>query len=191
MTPKTLRVLGAEHGVLVSITRLLEAEALRAGRGETPNLPLVASIVEYLRDYPCQFHHPKEERFLFPALKAHGGEGAEAIARLESEHAAEDALIHALDLAARDLGVARGAGSEPLANFAEAARAYSLFLEQHVREEENHVFPLALRTLSADEWAHLDRTFGAHADPLLQGEHDHFRQLRVHIAALGAPPFGM
>jgi len=189
MTRKTLSVLGAEHAVLISIARLLEAEALRAGRGETPNLELVGSIVEYLRDYPCQFHHPKEERLLFPALKSHGGEGAAAIAKLEAEHAAEEGLIRSLDMAAAELAKTKTATAKSA--FAEAATTYARFLEGHVREEEDRVFPLAARVLSEEEWARLDGAFGAHADPLLRGEHEHFRQLRRHIAALGAPPFGM
>jgi len=192
MTHKTLSVLGAEHGVLLSIARLLEAEALRAGRNEPPNLELVEAIVEYLRDYPCQFHHPKEERYLFPALRRHGDEVAAAIDRLESDHAAEDGLIKALDASIAGLAATGPAeASKARQTFADAARVYASFLEGHVRAEEDRVFPLAARVLTETEWTELDGAFLAHADPMLQGEDEHFRQLRLHIAALGAPPFGM
>ncbi len=189
MTHKTLSVLRAEHVVLLSIARLLEAEALRTERGERPNIELVSSIVEYLRDYPCKFHHPKEEGLLFPALKKHG-EGADAIAKLEAEHAEEDELIHALDSAASSL-TSGNQDDDAKAAFAMAAKSYARFLEGHVREEERHVFPLAERTLTDDEWRQLDGAFGDHADPLLRGEDQRFRRLRIHIEAMGLPPFGL
>jgi hemerythrin-like domain-containing protein len=189
MTHKTLSVLRAEHGVLLSIARLLEAEALVSRRGAEPNVDLVASILEYLRDYSCKFHHPKEEGLLFPALKKHG-EGAAAIARLETEHAEEDRLIHALDAAAAAMAV-EGRTEAERAAFASAARSYGEFLEGHVREEERHVFPLAERILSDEEWAQMDSAFTSHADPLLQGEDARFRRLRLHIEALGLPPMGL
>lgn len=191
MTHKTLSVLGAEHGVLVSIARLLEAEALRAGRDEAPNLELIGSIVEYLRDYPCQFHHPKEEQYLFPALRRHGDEIVAAINQLESDHEAEEGLIKALDASASGLAAGAADASAGRKSFAEAASSYARFLEAHVRAEEDRVFPLAARVLTEAEWAELDGAFLAHVDPLLLSEHEHFRQLRLHIAALGAPPFGM
>ena len=189
MTHKTLSVLRAEHGVLLSIARLLEAEALRTQRGEAPNLEFVSSMVEYLRDYPCKFHHPKEEELLFPALRKHG-QGADAIAGLESEHAEEDALIHALDVSASSLSSSGTAEAERLA-FVTAAKSYARFLEGHVREEERHVFPLAEQLLSDEEWSRMDGAFGSHADPLLRGEDERFRRLRLHIEALGLPPFGL
>lgn len=189
MTHKTLSVLRAEHGVLLSIARLLEAEALRTRRGETPNVDLVSSIVAYLRDYPCRFHHPKEEGLLFPALKGHA-EGAEAIARLEREHADEEGLIHALDVSAASLTSTGGADGAKAA-FATAATSYARFLEGHLGEEERDVFPLAERVLSDEEWARIDGAFGSHADPLLRGEDERFRRLRLHIEALGLPPFGL
>ncbi len=189
MTHKTISVLRAEHRVLLSIARLLEAEALKTERGEPPNVDLVSSIVEYLRDYPCKHHHPKEESLLFPALKRRA-EGVEAIARLEREHADEDRLIHALDASAASL--ASTGGTEPgKAKFAAAAKSYAQFLEGHVGEEERHVFPLAERVLDDDEWARMDGAFGSHADPLLRGEDERFRRLRLHIEALGLPPFGL
>jgi hemerythrin-like domain-containing protein len=189
MTHKTLSVLRAEHVVLLSIARLLEAEALRSERGERPNIELVSSIVEYLRDYPCKFHHPKEEGLLFPALKKHG-EGADAIAKLEAEHAEEDALIQALDLAASKL-TSGGPDDGAKTAFATAAKSYARFLEGHVREEERYVFPLAVQLLTDDEWIQMDAAFGDHADPLLRGEDQRFRRLRIHIEAMGLPPFGL
>ena len=181
-------MLRAEHVVLLSIARLLEAEALRTERGERPNLELVSSIVEYLRDYPCKFHHPKEEGLLFPALKKHG-EGADAIAKLEAEHAEEEELIHALDLAASSLTSGNLDGAK--AAFATAAKSYARFLEGHVREEERYIFPLAVQLLTDDEWIQMDAAFGDHADPLLRGEDQRFRRLRIHIEAMGLPPFGL
>ncbi len=186
MTRKTLSVLRAEHGVLLSIARLLEAEALRTERGAAPNLDLVSAMVEYLRDYPFKFHHPKEERLLFPALAKHG-EGAEAIARLEHEHAEEEALIHTLDVSTSALDGATAAN----AAFVEAAKRYARFLEGHVHAEERHVFPLAERTLTDDDWAKMDEAFGDHGDPVLKGEDERFRALRLHIEAIGLPPFGL
>ena len=37
----------------------------------------------------------------------------------------------------------------------------------------------------------MDGAFGSHADPLLRGEDERFRRLRLHIEALGLPPFGL
>ncbi len=187
MARKTLQVLWAEHGVLRGVARVLEAEALRARQGEPLNAPLVAAIVEYLRDYPCRFHHPKEEQFLFPALARHGEAASKAIEALMLQHGAEEKLIARLDGAAKNLRE----NPQDQDAFAVAAETYARFLEAHVREEETNVFPLAETLLGEDEWARMDDAFAAHNDPLLDSESQHFQQLRRTISTLGLRPFGM
>jgi hemerythrin-like domain-containing protein len=188
---KTLSILRAEHRVFFSIARLLESEALLCARGENPNLELVTSIIRYLREYPCQHHHPKEERVLFPALKRRCPEALAAIERLERDHAVEEDLIKALDVAAARLSAESSENTDAeCAAFADAAAIYARFLEGHAREEETRIFPLAERILTEAEWAPLDSAFSVHDDPILGDENEEFKKLRLHIASLGAPPIG-
>jgi hemerythrin-like domain-containing protein len=88
-------------------------------------------------------HFEIEEQFLLPAIGRDDAEWAEAAARVEREHE---------ELRAGAAGVLAG---DSAADLRERARALGELLNQHVRFEERHLFPLLEQRLAPDQLASL------------------------------------
>ena len=79
--------------------------------------------------------------------------------------------------------------------FPEFAREIDRFVEgywEHMRKEEEHVFPLAQRLFTPGDWDAIDRAFKANADPLADDRNERdFRKLFSRIVSLAPPPIGV
>ena len=139
-----MRVLRDEHRALRGIARILKMDGeIVAGGGEI-DTGVLRDIVRYLREFPNRIHHPKEEAFLFKALRARHREAAGLLDRLGHEHEAEEQKVEALSAAVESFERGEdGAGKR----LAEAASGYGGFLESHITLEDEEVFPLAERVL--------------------------------------------
>lgn len=188
----SMRVLRDEHRALRGIARILKMDGeIVAGGGEI-DTGVLRDIVRYLREFPNRIHHPKEEAFLFKALRARHREAAGLLDRLGHEHEAEEQKVEALSAAVESFERGEdGAGKR----LAEAASGYGEFLESHITLEDEEVFPLAERVLGEEDWKPIDAAFAVNRDPLAgaRGEAEalHFRDLHRRIMLLGAPPIGM
>ena len=59
-----------EHRALASVVKGLQFLVQEIqNRGQTPDFPLLQSIVSYIEQFPDKLHHPKEDQSLFPALR--------------------------------------------------------------------------------------------------------------------------
>ena len=87
MRPEAIQIIKDEHlaisAVLYSLRYLVKA--MRGGA--TPNFPLLRAILDYIVSYPDRWHHPKEDKYLFAAVKRRTQEADALIAKLEREHA--------------------------------------------------------------------------------------------------------
>jgi len=79
----------------------------------------------------------------------------------------------------------------PLESMQEVDR-FALGYWDHMRKEEERVFPLAEKMLTAGDWAAIDRAFEENLDPLAseRDERD-FRKLFSRIVSLAPPPIGV
>ncbi|NQV84466.1 MAG: hemerythrin domain-containing protein [Rhodospirillales bacterium] len=128
-----------------------------------PDLEQLFSAIYYIRVFPDRFHHPKEERYLFPALRARCPETAELIDRLDGQHAQCAGLIDALDTALKAFDSGYPAGLEELRG---AVRAYVDFQRDHIGLEERELIPLARDHLEPADWGAINQAFGMGSDPM-------------------------
>ena len=160
-------ILSGEHQVILQVLAALEAISARCDAGVLPASD-AQDALEVLRRFADTCHHGKEEHILFPALEAQvPGFGPTQVMR--AEHVEGRARIRAMGEA-----VDR---HEPAA-FAAAARAYVELLRSHIAKEDDILFRLADRMLTADQDA-------AILDAYRRIEHDdmgdgtHFRMLAI------------
>jgi hemerythrin-like domain-containing protein len=149
-------------------------------------------MVHYLDAYPEKRHHPKEDQFIFALLKQRTAEGAEAIARLEEEHARGNDRIKALDAA-----VQRYADGAPGAfeDFVAAFEAFAAFYREHMMREEREILPLVHKYFTAEDWAIANAGFAGTPDPMsgtrtADGDED-FRRLFSRLVAATPAPLGL
>ena len=97
---EALRIMIDEHQSLAAILHAIRMMLRDIGSGTLqPDMGLLRAMVHYLDAYPEKRHHPKEDQFLFALLRQRTAEGAEALDRLEAEHARGNDRIKALEAA--------------------------------------------------------------------------------------------
>ena len=167
MPHASVRTIRDEHASLAAVLRSLQL-MLERGPADAPAafFDVMRAMLFYIDEFPERQHHPKESQWLFPRVAERAPEAAEAIARLEREHAGGEAAVRELQhllLAWELLGDTRRSA------FEEALQRYVAFYLEHMRVEETVVLPAAQAHLDAQDWAAVDAAFATNANPLAQG----------------------
>lgn len=159
----TYRIIRSEHFEINLVLTCLEnlVEALQRGAWK-PDFELLFLILDYIESFPITFHHPKEEDYLFKAIRCRSPETGPVLDQLCDEHAL------GLDLIG-DLGTSLESyiGS-PAARvcFYDAVKSYVSHERAHMQREEREILPLALQVLSRDDWREIDAVFEQNDHPL-------------------------
>jgi hemerythrin-like domain-containing protein len=166
---------------------VLEHQIERLEGGAPIDEPLVSAAAAYLRGFPDECHHPKED-LVYRKLAERDPGAAASLSHLLADHqklsAAAEGFDHALQ------GVLAAAGSigsdqtEPLRNFLRSYR-------RHMEAEELGFFPAVLGSLDRDDLAELDHELFDRADPLFDPAAEaRFAELRreVETRPSGSPP---
>ena len=185
---KALAVIREEHRALAGVLHGLQYLVKQAtGTGRAPDLALLNAMVDYILAFPVRLHHPKEDEYLFSALRKRDADVARVLDALEAEHAQDRALAQELKASLQ-----RYAGdSAALAPFAAALERYAAFQWAHMRKEEDVVLPAAERVLEPTDWAAIDSAFESNRDPLVGVTvAEEFRELFQRIMAAAPAPIG-
>lgn len=187
---KAIQIIREEHRSLAAVLHgLLFLVRQTRERGAAPNFPALSAMIYYIDAFPERFHHPKEQRYLFPLLRARLPSCAPVIDRLCNEHEQGEAKIRALEQA---LTRYREGGAPEFGPFAAAVEAYVVFERDHMRCEEVDVLPRAEATLTPGDWEAVDAAFSGHTDPLLGAVPGmQWQQLFTRIVNLAPPPIGV
>ncbi len=154
---KATQPLVNEHrAVLVALTILDQVVEAIAAQDE-PALAHLEQLLEFFREFVDRCHHGKEEDVLFPELMRRGvmREGG-PIGVMLSEHASGREHLRAIGAGLQQLRQG-DAGAAPAIR--EHARAYRELLAQHIRKENEVLFPVADRVLPDDVGARLIEEF--------------------------------
>lgn len=170
------------HGMLYLVREIRD-------HGAKPNFDLFGAMIYYIDAFPERFHHPKEESFLFRALRIRHPGAKRLLDRLEEEHWTGARKIRTLEQA---LVRYRDGGAIEFPSFAAAVEDYAAFHRSHMRVEETEILPLAEKHLSPEDWEAIDKAFLGHTDPLLVVEAGaKFQALFTRIVNLAPPPIGV
>lgn len=179
---KPTDILKAEHRGIEQMLEVVRAGADRLARGEEVPPELFPQAVDFFRDFADRCHHGKEERLLFARLAdrgvpVNGGPIGVMLAEHEQGRGHIRGMQEALDRLARG---DRGAVTE-LAGHAEA---YVELLRAHIQKENNVLFPMADRLLSAEEQAELEREFErVEREEIGEGVHERYHEMIHELSA--------
>jgi hemerythrin-like domain-containing protein len=168
-----------EHMYFGRLLGLLQHEVDVFSTSEPPNYALMLDIIEYLRDYADQYHHPREDA-VFSRLLKYLPDRQLPLARLMQEHRvianAGTTLQRLLEEVQSDAVLSRG-------EVEVAAATYLVYYGNHIAREEEDILPLAARTLSADDWRAAAAAAPAGHNPLTASSTQaRFRDLRRRIS---------
>jgi nucleotide-binding universal stress UspA family protein/hemerythrin-like domain-containing protein len=184
---RALGIIRDEHRSLAAVMHAWMhalAAARRAGIGADP--ALMRAIVHYVRQFPLELHHPKEEEQLFRRLRERTTSCHAELDELERQHERDHELVSALEAQVEIVAAAEGAArAEATLVLEEAVTRYAGFLWEHLGREEGVILPAAQRFLLAEDWAAIDEAFAANRDPNFNGGAEReYRQLLARIVNL-------
>jgi len=187
---KTMDIIRDEHRSIAAILHGMEylVDRIRARKAKI-DPRVFRAMIYYLDTFSERMHHPKEDRFLFNAMRSRGAEAAAAVGDLEREHALGGDALKRLEqcLVRYEEG---GDGEFP--GFADAVAKFVRGYRDHMHKEESIVFPMAERLLSAQDWQAIDRAFAENRDPLAADRDTRdFEKLFERIVNLAPPPIGV
>jgi hemerythrin-like domain-containing protein len=154
-----------EHRNIELVIRALDGMALALEQSQRVEIPLVETVVEFLRVYADKLHHGKEEALFFPMLVKQGvpPQGC-PIGGLNHEHEKGRALVRTL---AEQVSAYDHAQTGAVAPLVETMRGISNLYQNHIWKEDAMVFPMADKVLTeADQkeligkFADVDRAIG-------------------------------
>lgn len=188
--PKALAIIRDEHRSLAAILNGLDylVEEIREGRMD-PDFTLFSAMLHYIEAFPEKLHHPKEDEYLFRALRTRSPDAAAIIDELQAEHVAGRRLINELRQA---LERYRQAGAPEFPAFSRTVAAYTDFHWAHMGKEEGRLMPMAEKALTPDDWQEIDHAFQSNEDPIVGVKPTkQFRELFRRIANLAPAPIGL
>ena len=182
-------VITQEHRSITAVIGALQYLARDVAAGDEPDYEVLTVILDYIETFPNRLHHPKEDRYLFSALRLRSAAAAQALDELEEEHRRGDELTRELRYLLTRCRVG-GAGARQA--FAAAVDRYAAFHWAHMRKEEDVVLPLAQETLTTMDWTAIDAAFSVNDDPMPGlAPRQEFDALFRLIVAMAPPPVGV
>jgi len=184
---RAISIIRDEHRSLATVLHAgMRALAAARKAGVAADPAAMAAIVRYVRQFPLDLHHPKEEAHVFQRLRERTDSCHAELDELELQHARDHEYVAALEQQVKALAESEG-GARLQATLAleEAMSRYAGFLWDHMGREEGVVLPAAQRHLLAEDWIAIDAAFGANRDPnFTAGADREYRQLFSRIVNL-------
>lgn len=187
MKPEAIQIIKDEHFAIAAVMYCLRylVRQMR-DEGAAPNFPLLHAILDYVVSYPDRWHHPKENDYLFAAIRARTRDADALLNELEREH--EEGRPRIEHLKRSLVAFEREGLGGP---FFEAAEAYALREWEHMRKEEDALMPIAERVLDGDDWARIHAAFRENDNPLFGLKpKDDAERLYQRILDLAPAPIG-
>jgi len=189
---KAIEIMRAEHRTLGAaihaLVGIVDSVTIRGGK---PNFELLRGLLHYIDQFPDQFHHPKEDHYLFRLLRLRAPQAEVLISRLEDDHKVNKELM--LNLC-RSLETWRANADlrEALLRFQSELAYYADFHWAHMRHEENDIFPLAEQTLLPQDWDEINEALAGNDDPLFGlSAKQHYDEMLRRIVLRAPEPYGV
>src|SRR5262249_18459045 len=122
--PGAIAVIRDEHRAITAVISALQYLARAVTAGRAPDYEVLTVILEYVESFPNRLHHPKEDRYLFAALRARSAAATAILDELEDEHRRGDELTRELRYL---LARCRVGGAEARTAFGAAVDRYANF----------------------------------------------------------------
>ena len=174
-------ILTTEHRVIEQVLGCLEELAARCAAESELDAASARQVLDFFRVFADECHHGKEERHLFPALEAKG---------FSRQQGPTGVMLHEHDQGRRHLramagAVAGAAGGdrEAVGRFVAQARGYAQLLREHIRKEDECLFPMAEVALTEEDRQALLASFARVENEEMHAEtHEEYLRLADELA---------
>lgn len=159
-----------EHSGIMLMLSIMRKVSERLSSGEVVEKEDLNKILEFLTSFADKCHHGKEEDMLFPELfKSPSNQGL--VAELIDEHTTAREYIKSIAEAMENYAT----GNSEAATIAENMENYIQLLTEHVRKENNELFPVAKKELSEETQTQMVEQFEKFEhDVIGEGKHEEY-----------------
>jgi hemerythrin-like domain-containing protein len=178
MQTSVIDSLRREHSNMRSVLNLVNSQLDRLEHGEPPDYVLLANALYYMRKFPSQVHHPKED-LIFDRLVVGDSSYKQEVERIREQHQ----QIYELEEWLIEMTLNNPIkGSSALKRLIEFGRHYLQLQREHCVTEEKTLFPRATEVLTKKDWGMVSRLIEDIDDPLF-GKHkgERFESLYDYI----------
>ena len=185
-----LNKIRAEHRTLAAVINNLKEMIVDVSTNKIEmNFSLFWLMVHYIDIFPDQFHHPKENDWLFRLVKDRTSQADNLIDELLDQHKLEPILLGNIR---KCLGNYEAGIPDSLQVLVTEIHAYADFTWKHLKAEEHEFFPLAEAYLTNADWDQISDAFTENTDPLAgQASSSHFSELFREILNKTPAPMGL
>lgn len=150
-------VLKHEHQAILIVIAAAEKEVASIKETGKMHANTVRQMADFLRNFVDRCHHSKEEKHLFAAMHAHGMPTTSGpLAVMLHEHEQGRAHVRAITEAVGQTGSPSAANVRKVGD---ELSAYAALLRGHIDKENNVLYPMADRLLTAQEQSALTEAF--------------------------------
>lgn len=171
-----------EHQILADVVRVFQhlLKDLVAQHAE-PDFQLLSLTLYYIDDFACRCHHPKEDQYLFAAVRRHAPEAGTTLTGLHSEHQRDDVFVRDLH---RLLVLYQAGAHDALRRLSASLDIYAAMLFAHMRKEEALLEAFA-DVIPDGEWQAIAEGFGREDEPMFgPAPQKEFAKLRERITSM-------
>jgi hemerythrin-like domain-containing protein len=166
--------LKAEHERILLMVDVLERMSEKIGSGESVQTDHLEQVLEFLEIFAGKRHQDKEDEYLFTAIREAGGPAEEGlIAAMLSEHSRGRGFIEEMK---KLLDHCKKGEPGSLMVLTTPALQYVNLIESHIWKENNILFPIAEKIVSADTLASLAGKYDKFDEEVPQGTNEEFRE---------------
>jgi hemerythrin-like domain-containing protein len=187
---KAISIIRDEHRSIAAVLHGMEflVNEIKARKADI-DARVFRAMLYYLDTFAERLHHPKEDQYLFEPMRRRGTQANALIEELEREHASGERSLQHLE---QHLVRYEEGGEREFPEFYAAVVQFVAGYREHIRKEEEEMFPLAERMLTDADWEAAAAPFGENRDPLVGGPAaKDFDRLFERIVSLAPPPIGL
>jgi branched-chain amino acid transport system ATP-binding protein len=187
---EALQIITNEHRGMWRLTAALDELHGQLGKPVyKPDPELLNLILDYIEQYVERVHQPKEEQFLYEAVRRRTHDADAMLTEFEAEHAASPDLVGRLRTLLDDCTQNYPDGVE---EFQAALTDYITMIRRHIMKEEGKLFPLARKVLLPEDWEDINVAFANNDDPMFgENARAEFRSLLSRIVNYAPAPIGL
>lgn len=173
---KPTEVLKEEHDGIKIMLSILEAICKKVHGDEHVEPAHLSEIVDFFRNFADRCHHGKEEDLLFTELEKYElGEAKTLVKELLKEHEEGRELVKRID---SEVMSYKGAGGQKPVGLVRASMKYIEFLREHIRKEDEDLWPVVDKKLGEGEQKRLVEAFDRfEVEKIGAGKHEEYHEL--------------
>ncbi len=178
---KATAILKEEHQLILKVLAWAEHEIQSIETSGRVDIEKVKKLIDFAQNFADRCHHAKEEDLLFIKMKEKGMPTDQGpIAMMVQEHELNRQNMKAVTAA---LPQAAAGETAVIATVQQNLSAYASRLKLHIAKEDNILYPLADRLLTAKDQKDLNQAFArVEAEEMGAGVHEKYQKLAGDLA---------